>query len=73
MTQAQRVKTALQRARLSSLDLARMLNLADPRAVIRDLRKAGVNVCSEWNKANGKTFKIYWIWDTPTQNNSAEC
>ena len=65
------MKTALQRARLSSLDLARMLNLADPRAVIRDLRKSGVNVCSEWKKANGKKFKIYWIWDT--QNNSAEC
>lgn len=60
-TQKQRVKAALEKGRFSTLDLARMLNLADPRAVIRDLRNDGLNVCSQWEKANGKTYKVFWL------------
>lgn len=44
-----------------STDITDRLRLADPRSVVRRLRKMGVEVCDEWRKANGKRYKVYWI------------
>ena len=45
----------------STVDITDSIRIADPRAVIRELRKKGIVVCDEWCKANGKRFKRYWI------------
>jgi len=45
----------------STVDITDSIRVADPRAVIRELRKKGVVVCDDWCKANGKRFKRYWI------------
>lgn len=45
----------------TTVDITDKIRIADPRAVIRELRKKGVIVCDEWCKANGKRFKRYWI------------
>lgn len=36
----------------SVVDLTLQLRIADPRAVIRQIRDAGINVQDEWCKAN---------------------
>ena len=43
------------------IDIMEQMRIADPRAVVRTLRKMGVEVCGEWRKANGKRYKVYWI------------
>lgn len=45
----------------SVVDLTLQLRIADPRAVIRQIRDAGINVQDEWCKANGKKYKRYWV------------
>jgi|GEM_PF-1993838 hypothetical protein len=45
----------------TTVDITDNVRIADPRAVIRELRKKGIAVCDEWCKANGKRFKRYWI------------
>lgn len=45
----------------SSADIAAELHLCDPRAVIRDLRKAGFPIGDEWVKGERSRFKHYFV------------
>lgn len=45
----------------SVVDLTLQLRIADPRAVIRQIRDAGISVQDEWCKSNGKKYKRYWV------------
>lgn len=44
------------------VDITQKLCIGDPRSVIRDIRKAGIEVCDSWEKAeSGNRYKTYWI------------
>ena len=48
--------------RHSVLNISRRLGIADPRSIIRYLRKAGVKVCDMWEQSpGGSRYKTYWI------------
>lgn len=52
----------LRTGKRSVIDIMTRLNIADPRSIIRDLRKKGVQVCDEWRKTTkGNRYKVYWI------------
>lgn len=49
-------------SRYSVIDIALRLHIGDPRSVIRDLRKMGINVSDVWvGGFNGSRYKLYWI------------
>lgn len=46
----------------SVIQITKILHIADPRSVIRDLRKSGVNVSDVWRKTKqGARYKLYFI------------
>ena len=61
--QAQRVIDLLSDGfRHSVLDISRRLRIADPRSVIRSIRKSGIVVYDMWETSqNGNRYKSYWI------------
>lgn len=62
MKQKIKVRSLLEEGRFSSLEISDLLRIADPRSVIRVLRKQGVNVSDEWNQTDkGVRFKKYYI------------
>ena len=51
-----------QRAGSSTVDLVRTLRIADPRATIRDLRKAGIAIGDVWCRTpEGLRYKRYFL------------
>ena len=49
-------------SRYSVIDIALRLHIGDPRSVIRDFRKMGINVSDVWvNGLKGSRYKLYWI------------
>lgn len=44
------------------VEIIRRLNIGDPRSVIRDIRKAGIEVLDKWAVSeSGNRYKYYWI------------
>lgn len=43
------------------IDLAIKGKIGDPRSVIRNLRKQGIEVKDEWVHGRNSSFKRYWI------------
>lgn len=47
--------------RLATFDIARRLNIPDPRSTVRYLRRMGIGVSDCWCHENGLRFKRYFI------------
>lgn len=60
--QARRVFNLLSFGKRSVVDITLQLRIADPRAVIRQIRDVGITVQDEWcTTEDGKRYKRYWV------------
>lgn len=60
--QARRVFNLLSIGKRSVVDITLQLRIADPRAVIRQIRDVGITVRDEWcTTEGGKRYKRYWV------------
>lgn len=60
--QARRVFNLLSLGKRSVVDITLQLRIADPRAVIRQIRDVGITVKDEWcTTEGGKRYKRYWV------------
>lgn len=60
--QARRVFNLLSFGKRSVVDITLQLRIADPRAVIRQIRDVGITVKDEWcTTEGGKRYKRYWV------------